>query len=213
MGTMIKEEYNTYIKKVYARWAQLYDAGTFFLSATRNKVVRLAGAPLSSNILDVATGTGRQAFAFGKLGYQVVGIDLSEDMLRIAQKHNRYHNLRLEVADATSLPFQDNEFDVSTVSWALHDMPREVREKVLREMGRVTKKNGSIIVVDYASPENGFRWWLINRFIRSVESLNYSEYIQSGLKNTLIGLGFKIEKTQPIVLGLGIIVKVANVKS
>ena len=82
--------------------------------------------------------------AFAKKGLDVVGIDISEAMLKVARKKNKYLNLKLEVADATKLSIEDNSIDVSCVSFALHDMLLSIREKALQEMVRVTKPKGII---------------------------------------------------------------------
>src|SRR4030042_2238358 len=102
-------------------------------SRVRDKVVNFTNVRNGSKILDVATGTGKQAFAFAKKGYDVIGIDLSEAMLKVANKKNKYENVKFEVADATNLPFEDNGFDVSCISFALHDMIPSIREKALKE--------------------------------------------------------------------------------
>ncbi len=59
----------------------------------RCKVVDATDARLGSRILDVATGTGEQALAFAQRGYEVVGVDISTDMLRIANEHDEYTNV------------------------------------------------------------------------------------------------------------------------
>lgn len=166
----------------------------------------------SSKILDVATGTGKQAFAFAKRGYEVVGIDLSEAMLNVAKKKNKYANARFEAADATDLPFEDNSFDVSTVSFALHEMPLSIREKVLKEMVRVTKQKGLIVVVDYDLPKNKIGRSLIYHVIALYEPEYYKEFIRSDLEAFLNGNGIeKIEK-RTLLHGAGRILKGLNNK-
>lgn len=78
----------------------------------RDLVAEFVGPKKGSRILDVATGTGKQAYAFAKRGYDVTGIDLSRDMLKIAIAQNKYDIAKFEIADATKLPFKDNMFDV-----------------------------------------------------------------------------------------------------
>ena len=90
-----EEEYYTLLKKVFHLLAPYYDALFALLSfggesRLRKKVVEFAGAGLNSRILDIATGTGGQAFAFAAKSHQVVGIDLSEDMLKVAKKKNAF---------------------------------------------------------------------------------------------------------------------------
>jgi ubiquinone/menaquinone biosynthesis C-methylase UbiE len=120
---MADEGYYSYIRKFFSRWAPFYDIVDVFISGMRDKVVEFTNARNGSKILDVCTGTGKQAFAYAKRGYDVIGIDLSEYMQKVANKKNRYENVKFEVADATDMPFEDNRFDVSCVSFALHDMP------------------------------------------------------------------------------------------
>lgn len=80
------EDYYSYIKKLYGRVAPFYDVITLFIFGIRKKVVEITNAKNSSKILDVCTGTGSQALAFGKIGCDVVGIDLSDNMLKVANK-------------------------------------------------------------------------------------------------------------------------------
>ncbi len=119
----MNEDYYSYTKKLFGRCAPVYDITDLFISGKREKVVEVTNAESGSKILDLCTGTGKQAFAFGKRGYDVVGIDLSEDMLNVARKKNEYDNVKFKVADATDIPFEENHFDVSCISFALHDMP------------------------------------------------------------------------------------------
>jgi demethylmenaquinone methyltransferase/2-methoxy-6-polyprenyl-1,4-benzoquinol methylase len=64
----MNEDYYLYIKKLFARWAPVYDLIDVFVSGVRDRVVELTNARERSKILDVGTGTGKQAFAFAKRG-------------------------------------------------------------------------------------------------------------------------------------------------
>lgn len=197
----IEEEYNSYIKKWFSRWAPIYDVIVIPFSKIRDKVVDFTNARNGARILDVATGTGKQAFAFAKKGYDVTGIDLSEDMLRVANKKNKYGNVKFEVGDATNIPFEDKYFDVSCVSIALHEMSLSIREKVLKEMGRVTKPKGVIIIVDYALPKNKIGRYLIYHFVKFYESKYYPEFIKSDLEALLRKSKIEIKDELPLFLG------------
>jgi demethylmenaquinone methyltransferase/2-methoxy-6-polyprenyl-1,4-benzoquinol methylase len=203
----MEEEYYSYIKRWFSRWAPIYDIIAIPFSRVMDKVVDFTKARNGSRILDVATGTGKQAFAFAKRGYDVIGIDLSEDMLKIANKKNKYENVKFEVADATNTPFEDRHFDVSCVSFALHDMPLSIREKVLKEMVRVTKPKGIIVIVDYALPKNKIGKYLIYRFVKSYESQYYPEFIKSDIRATIRKSGIEIENEIPVLFGAGKISK------
>jgi len=114
-----EEKYYSLTKKVFGILSPFYDIVTIPISRVGNKVVNFTNARSGSKILNVATGTGKQAFAFAKRGYDVIGVDLSEAMLNVGNKKNKYGNVKFEVADATMLPFEDNSFDVTCVSFAL----------------------------------------------------------------------------------------------
>ncbi|MBI4303242.1 MAG: methyltransferase domain-containing protein [Chloroflexi bacterium] len=202
-----EKEYYSLVKKVFDILAPFYDMVTTPLSRLRGRVVDFAGAKEGSRILDVATGTGKQAFAFAKRGYQVIGIDLSEAMLKVANKKNRYKNVNFKVADATNLPFEDNSFDVSSVSFALHDMPLTIREKALKEIVRVTKPEGMIVIVDYALPRNRLGRFLIYRFVRLYEREYYSRFIKSDVEALLRKSGIEIKEELRVLLGAGRILK------
>ena len=203
-----KEEENYYAltKKVFRFLAPFYDIISYPLHGIRGKVVDFADARHGSKILDISTGTGKQAFAFAKRGYNVVGIDLSEAMLKIAKKKNKYKNVKFRVADATSLPFANNSFDVSCVSFALHDMPLTIREKAVREMARVTKPKGIMLVVDYDLPKNKVGRFLVYRLVRLYEHY-YPEFIKSDLEALLRKSGIEIKRKVSVLFGCGRILK------
>jgi demethylmenaquinone methyltransferase/2-methoxy-6-polyprenyl-1,4-benzoquinol methylase len=206
-----EEAYYSLLKK-YARFlAPFYDFVFEFLSlggqsALRDKVADLAKVPIGSRILDVATGTGKQAFAFARKGFNVVGVDLSEDMLAVARRKNRYGSVEFEIADATNLPFDDNSFDMACVSFALHDMIPTIREKALKEMVRATRAKGTIMIVDYALPKNKLIRLLVYNIIKLYEPY-YLEFIKSDLEELLKKSGTQIRERLPILFGAGRILK------
>ncbi len=202
-----EKEYYSLIKKVFDILAPFYDIVTMPFSRVRDQVVNFTNPRNGSKILDIATGTGKQAFAFAKKGYEVIGIDLSEAMLNVANKKNEYGNVKFEVADATNLPFKDDGFDVSCVSFGLHDMPLTIREKVLKEMVRVTKTKGMTVIVDYALPKNRIGRFLIYHFVNVYEGKYYSEFIKSDFETLLAKTGIEIKEELPVLLGAGKILK------
>lgn len=192
--------------------APFYDTIAIPFSGVRDKVVNFTHAQKGSKILDVATGTGQQAFAFAKKGYEVTGIDLSDAMIGVAKKKNKFRNAKFEVADATNLPFEDNIFDVSAISFALHDMPLSIREKVLKEMVRVTKPQGIIVVADYNLPENKISKFLIYHFVSLYEAEYYKTFIKSDLETLLHKNGIKVIDKDTVMLGAGRVLKGINNK-
>ena len=195
--------YYALTKKAFDFLAPIYDLMTLPLIRVRDRVVDFADAGAGSVVLDVATGTGQQAFAFAKRGYDVIGIDITESMLEIAQKHNKDRLVRFEVADATRLRFDENSFDASCISFALHDMPLLIREKVLQEMVRVTKPNGVILIVDYDLPHNRIGKALIYRLVTLYEGEYYKQFIASDLEALLAKAGIEIKGEISVLFGVG----------
>jgi len=199
--------YYALTKKVFDILAPFYNVLTLPLVKVREQVVDFTNASKGSTILDVATGTGQQAFAFAKRGYDVIGVDLTESMLAIARKQNKAGLVKFEAADATQLRFEENSFDVACVSFALHDMPLTIREKVLQEMVRVTQPNGVIVIVDYDLPRDKISRALIYRLITLYEGEYYKEFIASDLEALIGKTGIEITGKLSVLLGAGRILK------
>lgn len=208
-----EKEYYSLNLRVFRKLAPFYDFIATPISNVREQVVNLASAKAGARVLDVATGTGKQAVAFARRGYDVTGIDISDDMLEIARKKNKRPNLKFMHADATALPFEKNEFDISAVSFALHDMPVTIREKALKEIVRVTKPTGTIVVVDYELPRNKISRFLIYNVVKLYEGKTYRDFIKSDLKGLLSEAGIEVKEELSVVLGAGIVLKGVRAKA
>lgn len=205
-----EKAYYSLVEKVFGILAPFYDIVTAPFSSVRERVVDFTRAPEGSRILDIATGTGKQAFAFAKRGYDVSGIDLSEAMLKVAKKKNRYPNVKFEVGDAANLPFENASFDVACISFALHDMLLTIREKTLKEMVRVTRAEGTIVIIDYSLPENKIGRSLIYRLVKLYEGKFYVEFIHSDLRGLLSKSGIKVTEERSVLIGAARILKGAR---
>jgi len=201
------EEFYKYIRNYFGNWGPVYDLMQIPISTTHEEVVRFTDAPKSAIVLDVATGTGRQAFAFAKQGYQVIGVDLLKGMLRVAQKKNTYDRASFELADATRLPFPDRSFDVTCISFALHDMAADIRGNVLREMTRVTAQNGVIVIVDYATPPTKLGRWFIKYISPFFETKYLREFMSVDFAALLRSSGMTVVAVRPVLRGIGNIIK------
>jgi demethylmenaquinone methyltransferase/2-methoxy-6-polyprenyl-1,4-benzoquinol methylase len=208
-----EKEYYLLVRKAFAKLAPFYDIIDAPFSNARERTVNITNARKGSRILDVSTGTGKQAFAFAEKGYDVIGIDLSEAMLNVAKKKNKYRNVKFEIADATNLPLEDDSFDVSVISFALHEMPLSIIEKVLKEMVRVTKPKGIVAIVDYDLPKNKISKFLIYHFIALYEAKYYRSFIKSDLEALLNKNRIKIIEKDTVLRGSGRILKGINNKS
>ena len=105
------------------------------------------------NIIDIACGTGAQAFKLAEKAQFVVGVDFSDSMIKKANQmkaKNGSDNTSFKKCDAKQLKsFAKTEFDIATMSLALHQFPPELYILILGEMKRISKK---IVIVDYSVP-------------------------------------------------------------
>jgi len=198
-----ERDYNSLVIRAFEKLAPIYDVVASPLVRVRDRVVDFTRAAAGATILDVATGTGSQAIAYDKRGYRVTGVDLTDAMLRIARRKNRDGQARFEQGDATHLRFESNCMDVTCISFALHDMPEGIRKKVLREMARVVKAGGTLVIVDYALPQNPIGRALVYRLVRLYEGEYYSTFIHSDVSALLLNTGIVITEELPVLLGAG----------
>jgi phosphatidylethanolamine/phosphatidyl-N-methylethanolamine N-methyltransferase len=146
------------VKKAYAFWAPVYDMvfGAVFEEGRRAAVA--AAERVGGNILEVGVGTGISLPNYS-LANRIVGIDLSEAMLRRAQARvaelSLANVMRLEVMDAEHLSFPDASFDVVVAHYVVSTVPNP--EAALDEFARVVRPGGEIILVSRIGAEGGFR--------------------------------------------------------
>lgn len=191
-------------KRVWPFLAPFYEPAVFLpLHRLRRRVAGCIRLPAGARVMDVATGTGGQARAFAAEAQEVVGVDMSAAMLRVARRTNRAPNVHFRQADATRLPFADGSFDAATVSFALHEMPASVRDRVLAEMVRVTKPGAPIIVIDYRLPSNRIIRWVVFHIERAYEGVPYARFMAADLVPVLESAGIHVVEQQSALAGLG----------
>jgi ubiquinone/menaquinone biosynthesis C-methylase UbiE len=186
------KDYKKYNDQLFSRWAPVYDVFELILSDVRNQITKEIN-PINKSVLDVATGTGSLAIDLSKSAEKVVGIDLSSKMLDVAEKKRKNDNLSFLLMDASNMKFNDEEFDLVTISLGLHDMPLDIRTLVLKEVKRVLKRNGKLYILEYDLPQNPLGA-VSSRLINTFESKYYLDFINSDFYNYLNTFGFKIEK-------------------
>jgi demethylmenaquinone methyltransferase/2-methoxy-6-polyprenyl-1,4-benzoquinol methylase len=117
----------------------------------RRQVAKEVNAQSGQRILDLAAGTGSSSIVFAKPGVEVTAGDFSQGML--AEGRKRHPQLNFVFADATKLPFNDNEFDAVTISFGLRNVVDT--SKALSEMFRVTKPGGKLVICEFSKVTNG----------------------------------------------------------
>jgi demethylmenaquinone methyltransferase/2-methoxy-6-polyprenyl-1,4-benzoquinol methylase len=145
------------IRNMFSKVAANYDKGNTVLSMGvhhlwRKKLVKYSGAKFGDKILDCATGTGDLAIEFkqevGVVG-SVTGTDFCAEMLIPAPQKAKDKGLEItfEQADVTALQYPDKQFDITSISFGIRNVSDPV--KALKEMARVTKSGGKVMVLEF----------------------------------------------------------------
>ena len=150
--------------------AEKYDVTNDVLSLGQDRlwrraVVKAVAARRGERILDIAAGTGTSREPWADEEIEVVPADFSLGMLRVGRR--RRPDMAFTAADAMSLPFADESFDVVTMSFGLRNVADP--EVALREFLRVTKPGGRLLVCEFSQP--------VNKVFRTV----YTNYLMRAL--------------------------------
>jgi phosphatidylethanolamine/phosphatidyl-N-methylethanolamine N-methyltransferase len=143
------------IKRIYAGYSNVYDyIFKWFFTPRHQHVINALKIGPNAHVLDVGVGTGLSLPLYPR-HCQVVGIDLSGDMLKKAGKKVRKYGLTkvdLMEMDASRLAFQDNTFDYVVAAFVISVVPDPVR--VISEMKRVAKPDGRIVIINHFQSQN-----------------------------------------------------------
>lgn len=153
------------VREAYRRWAGVYDVvfggvsafGRRSAVAAVNRISQTSGR----RILEVGVGTGL-ALPHYRRDLEVVGIDLSRDMLLKAQERVKEERLSavhgLLEMDAENTAFADDSFDIAVAMFTASVVPDA--KKLFAEMSRVVRPGGHLLFVNHFAADSGFRWWL-----------------------------------------------------
>jgi len=130
----------------------------------RKKLAKLVNSQPGQKILDLAAGTGSSSIVFLRDGVKVVAADFSNGMLEEGRK--RHPELEFVFADASSLPFADQEFDTVTISFGIRNV--EKIEVALAEMLRVLKPGGKLVVCEFSKIPNKALHSLYRFYLRNI---------------------------------------------
>lgn len=158
------------IAQMFSQIARRYDLANHILSfnrdrAWRRELVHHAAPKPRERLLDLCTGTGDVAFEFARAcpELQIVGLDLSEEMLAVAREKiplspPRERGARGEgsitfmLGNALELPFAENSFDIVTIAFGLRNLPDRARG--FREIYRVLTSGGRALILEFSVPQH-----------------------------------------------------------
>jgi ubiquinone/menaquinone biosynthesis C-methylase UbiE len=150
----------------------------------------------NSSILDICTGTGRGVLPLAESGADIVGIDLSPDMLRVANRKIQEQNIRnisLHEMDATALDLPEERFDIAMSSFALHEMDSQLMNQVLKEIHRVLKTGGRLYLVEFEKDTNPFVQFFFNIYTRISYPPRVQRFFQYDWAEILGHAGFHLD--------------------
>lgn len=182
------------VREQYDQMAAVYDQRwSRYVTNTLSFLKTWASIPQQATVLDIGCGTGE----FERLvlaehpRQQMVGVDISDQMLGIAQqKCQDYPNASFHKARASELPFERNSFDVIISSSVFHyfDDP----DAVLVEMKRVLKPNGTLVILDWCKDYLLCR--LCDIVLKFVDPTYRQCYTQNEFHHLLVSAGFDIHR-------------------
>ncbi len=135
----------------------------------RRRVMRIVRRAKAHKIMDVATGTGDLAIAMAKRvdRIQILGVDLSEEMLAVArrkvEKQGLEERIMLAKGDAENLDMVSSEsIDAATVAFGVRNF--ENIERGLSEIYRTLKPGGKLVVLEFSMPKNRLVRWVYSQY-------------------------------------------------
>jgi demethylmenaquinone methyltransferase / 2-methoxy-6-polyprenyl-1,4-benzoquinol methylase len=163
----------TQVRAMFDRIARVYDRMNSVMTAGmhhrwRERAADLARVGPGSRALDVGTGTGDLAIELARRGAAVTGLDFAPAMLEVARR--KAPDIAFERGDALALPHGDGEFDAVTVGFGARNFSD--LDRGLREMARVTRAGGRVVVLEITTPQRApLSWFFRLWFDRAVPAL------------------------------------------
>ena len=209
------------VSKMFDGVANRYDFLNDLLSLGRTKawrkvVTSIIGPKPGLKILDIAAGTGSSTRPLVDAGADVIALDFSAGMIEIGRK--RHKDIKFVQGDALNLPFEENVFDVTTISFGLRNTSNI--DSALKDSLRVTKSGGKIVIAEFSHASNSiFRFLYLNYLMKAIPiiskkiSKNPDAYVylaesirawpnQEGLASKMRDAGWKSVAWQDLTFGI-----------
>jgi len=164
-NTPMSKKHKEAIQKQFTKTAEAFS--TFAMRDTPEVLkekVDFAKPQSTDVVLDIACGPGAFALALAPRVHFAWGVDLTPEMLRRArayQAEKQILNAAFVRGDAEQLPFSAGKFDLVSCQCSFHHMPKP--QLVLKEMIRVAKPEGRLVIIDPLGPESDSKYEIYNR--------------------------------------------------
>ena len=226
-----QESKKSQVRRMFDTIAPSYDRLNHLLSFNfdrlwRKRLVKMVAAENPNMVVDVATGTGDVALAIARRmpEAKVVGIDLSEGMLAVAQEKSKgsevTEHIEWLVGDGEALPTEDGVADVVTVVFGIRNFQNA--EAGIAEAFRTLRSGGCYMVMEFTTPRGKifgalYRFYskhimprvgaLVSKDRSAYTYLPESipEFANSGFEQKLTDAGFRVERLRPQMRGIATI--------
>lgn len=171
---------NIYTKKSEDTW----NAIAHSFNSTRRKTWKecidfINTLPKSSIVADIGSGNGRHLIPCAKQCKKVIGLDVSNELLRIVEKkiiENKFRNVELIHSDAVNIPLKSNYVDAVLFIATLHNIPERYRRiKSLKETNRILKPGGKSIISVWSRWQDKFRQHFIKQLLTRYEKNEFGD--------------------------------------
>jgi ubiquinone/menaquinone biosynthesis C-methylase UbiE len=172
---------------------QMNSAAAFKAEFVLEWFVKAVCSLAASRVLDLACGPGIVAEGVSPFVKEIVGIDATPEMIRLARdrfEKARLTNGRFDVGSAASLPFRDAEFDQVITRLSFHHFPG--LKSVLGETRRVLRPHGRLVFADIISSENAEEAALHNALEQLRDPTHVCMLTREGLLHALRSAGFEL---------------------
>ncbi len=201
---------NDYTKARYGKESMKYYAQRRTIKI--NKIIKNKFNKQNVSILDVGCGTGVLIKQLNKLNrkYTLTGLDFSDNMLKNSVLNSdELNHINLVQGSAFKMPFNDNNFDIVICTRFIHQYTNELKKVLIREMKRLTKKNG-IVIIEFYSSIIGLIKYIEKKLKNSfdseeeIKSDSYKEFFKhyNRKKDIRVILDTNIYEIEPIILPL-----------
>lgn len=186
------------VRKQFGKTAEAYLVQGAVQEPDLLRMIEMAALTGAERVLDVGTATGRTLLAFAPHIKEGIGLDLTPEMLSIADREAKalgLSNVSWVEGDVENLPMADESFDVITVRICAHHFPN--LQRAMHEMARVLKKGGRLLVIDNYAPELDEADVFINSIERLRDNSHVREWKLSEWQRFFegVGLSFHIDRT------------------
>lgn len=170
-----------------------------FIHKLRKRVAQLAKHYQAKSVIDMCCGTGHQIKYLNSANIDATGVDLNDMMLQQASKSSE--KTQCKKGDASQTEYPDSRFDMAMTTLSLHEMPADTARSVIKEMIRITKPSGFLMLIDYDFTDRSSK--LMKTALKAIEYFvggdhyrNFRKYLASGQMEFLTGdLNLEITET------------------